>query len=171
MESLVIFSTVCLLKNCRMRKPHKTELGLQSPTRGADGIDITLSLSGELAAFLACSLSSLLISDIGHASWGSSGYEKKLSKNAFKRDGRTSLITQWLRIHLPTQGTGVQSLVQGDPTCRRATEPMFRTYRSLCARTCAPGQEKLFRREACARHLEKDHMWVSVNKTLKNKHK
>ena len=83
----------------------------------------------------------------------------------------TSLVTQWLRIHLPTQGAGVQSLVWGDPTCRRATEPMFRTYRSLCARTWAPGQEKLFRREACARHLEKDHMWVSVNKTLKNKHK
>ena len=131
----------------------------------------TFSERRTIAAFLACSLSSLLISDIGHAPWGSSGYDKKLSNNAFKRDGGTSLVIQWLRIHLPTQGTGVRSLVWGDPTCRRATEPMFRTYRSLCARTRAPGQEKLLRREAWAPHLEKGHMWVSVNKTLENKYK
>ena len=36
---------------------------------------------------------------------------------------RTSLVVQWLRIHLPMQGTRVQSLVQEDPTSRRATNP------------------------------------------------
>ena len=36
----------------------------------------------------------------------------------------TSLVVQWLRIHLPMQGTRVRSLVRGDPTCRGATKPM-----------------------------------------------
>ena len=30
---------------------------------------------------------------------------------------RTSLVVQWLRIHLLMQGTQVQSLVREDPTC------------------------------------------------------
>ena len=37
------------------------------------------------------------------------------------------LVVQWLRVHLPMQGTGVQSLVQEDPTCR-ATKPMCHNY-------------------------------------------
>ena len=37
---------------------------------------------------------------------------------------RTSLVVQWLRIHLPMQGTRVQSLVQEDATCFWATKPM-----------------------------------------------
>ena len=36
----------------------------------------------------------------------------------------TSLVSKWLRIHLPTQGTQVQSLVQEDPTCLGATKPV-----------------------------------------------
>ena len=35
---------------------------------------------------------------------------------------------QWLRIHLPMQGTPVQSLVREDPTCPRATKPMSHSY-------------------------------------------
>ena len=34
-----------------------------------------------------------------------------------------SLVTQWLRIHLPTQGTQVRPLAREDPTCRGATKP------------------------------------------------
>ena len=34
-----------------------------------------------------------------------------------------SLVAQWLRIHLPMQGTRVQALVQEDPTCHGATKP------------------------------------------------
>ena len=41
----------------------------------------------------------------------------------FKKYGRTSLVTQWLRIRLPMQGTRVRALVPEDPTCRRATKP------------------------------------------------
>ena len=37
---------------------------------------------------------------------------------------RASLVAQWLRIHLPMQGTRVRSLVREDPTHCRATKPM-----------------------------------------------
>ena len=35
-----------------------------------------------------------------------------------------SLVLQWVRVHLPMQGTRVRPLVQEDPTCHRATEPV-----------------------------------------------
>ena len=41
---------------------------------------------------------------------------------------RASLVTQWLRIRLPMQGTRVQALVQEDATCRGATKPMRHNY-------------------------------------------
>ena len=37
---------------------------------------------------------------------------------------RTSLVVQWLRIHLPKQGTQVWSMFREDPTCSGATKPM-----------------------------------------------
>ena len=43
----------------------------------------------------------------------------------------TSLVVQWLRIHLPMQETRVQSLIWEDPTCRGAT-----TSAHNC---CSPG--------------------------------
>ena len=39
-----------------------------------------------------------------------------------KLRNRASLVAQWLRIHLPMQGTRVPALVQEDPTCHRATK-------------------------------------------------
>ena len=39
-----------------------------------------------------------------------------------------SLVAQWLRIHLPMQGTRVRALVQEDPTCRGATKPVRHNY-------------------------------------------
>ena len=45
-----------------------------------------------------------------------------------KRLTGTSLVTQWLRICLPVQGTRVQSLVQEDPSCCGATKPMRHNY-------------------------------------------
>ena len=36
----------------------------------------------------------------------------------------TSLVAQWLRIHLPMQGTRVQALVREDPTCHVAAKPV-----------------------------------------------
>ena len=40
----------------------------------------------------------------------------------------TSLVVQWIRIHLPMQETWVQSLVWEDPICHRATKPVFHNY-------------------------------------------
>ena len=45
-----------------------------------------------------------------------------------KPSGGTSLVVQWLRIRLPIQGTWVRSLVQEDPTCHRATQPVCHKY-------------------------------------------
>ena len=50
----------------------------------------------------------------------------------------TSLIAQWLRIRLSMQGTQVQSLVQEDPTCRRATKPVRHNYRSHVPQVLKP---------------------------------
>ena len=36
----------------------------------------------------------------------------------------TSLVAQWLRIHLPMQETWVRALVWEDTTCRGATKPV-----------------------------------------------
>ena len=47
---------------------------------------------------------------------------------AFKHLLCTLLVVQRIRLHLPMQGTQVQSLIQEDPTCRRATEPMCLNY-------------------------------------------
>ena len=40
----------------------------------------------------------------------------------------TALVAQWLRIHLPMQGTWARSLVWEDPTCHGATKPMCHNY-------------------------------------------
>ena len=40
----------------------------------------------------------------------------------------TSLVAQWLRIHLPMQETRVRSLVRDDPTCHGATKPVRHNY-------------------------------------------
>ena len=40
----------------------------------------------------------------------------------------SSLVAQWLRIHLPMQGTWVRALVREDPTCRGATKPLRHNY-------------------------------------------
>ena len=40
----------------------------------------------------------------------------------------TYLVVQWLRIHLPRQGTWVRALVWEDPTCCGATKPVRHNY-------------------------------------------
>ena len=44
----------------------------------------------------------------------------------------TSQVIQWLRIHLPMQGTQVWSLVQEDSTCLGTAKAMWHGYWSLC---------------------------------------
>ena len=48
-------------------------------------------------------------------------------------------MIQWLRIHLAMQGTPVQSLVQEDPTCCRATKahvPQILSPNTTTTETC-----------------------------------
>ena len=42
----------------------------------------------------------------------------------------TSLVAQWLRICLSTQGAQVRALVPEDLTCHRATKPVCHNYRA-----------------------------------------
>ena len=62
--------------------------------------------------------------------------------------GGASLVAQWLRICLPMQGTQVQAVVQGDPTCHGATKPVGHNYWARAPRARAPQQEKPPRWEA-----------------------
>ena len=52
---------------------------------------------------------------------------KRLSMPA-QNTSRPFLVAQWRSICLAMQGTWVQFLAQEDPTCRGATEPMYRNY-------------------------------------------
>ena len=52
----------------------------------------------------------------------------KRVKGGSKLQKRASLVAQWLRIHLPMQGTRVQALVREDPTCHGATKPVRHNY-------------------------------------------
>ena len=47
---------------------------------------------------------------------------------AFKNASWTSLVLQWLTIHLPMQETWVLSLLQEDSTCCGAPKPMLHNY-------------------------------------------
>ena len=68
-----------------------------------------------------------------HAKWSKSEREKQIPYDItytwnLKHDTGTSLVAQWLRIHLPMQGTQVQALVREDPTCHGATKPVRHNY-------------------------------------------
>ena len=90
---------------------------------------------------------------------------KTLSK-FLKMNWGASQGAQWLRIHLPMQGTWVRALVQEDPTCHGATKPMCHNYwacalepashnywspRATTTEACAP--------RACAPQQEKPPQW------------
>ena len=45
-----------------------------------------------------------------------------------ENNSRTSLVVQWMGVHLPMQETQVGSLVQEDSTCHRATQPVNHNY-------------------------------------------
>ena len=60
---------------------------------------------------------------------------KNGEKQTKKRVSRASVVVQWLRIHLPMQGTRVRALVWEDPTCCGATKP---THHNCWACTLGP---------------------------------
>ena len=59
---------------------------------------------------------------------GVGNLERDLSKTNRNTSAGTSLVAQWLGIHLPMQGTRVRALVLEDPTCRGATKPVCHNY-------------------------------------------
>ena len=74
------------------------------------------------------------------------GFSKPVILKLYRRENRTSLIVQWLRICRPMQGTQVQSLVREDATCRGPSKP--KAIEPLRSGVCAPQQEKPPQREA-----------------------
>ena len=62
---------------------------------------------------------------------------------------------QWLRIHLPVQGTQVPSLVREDPACRQAAKPSSFNSQSPRSGVCDTKQEKPLQREARVPQLKK----------------
>ena len=72
--------------------------------------------------------------------------------SAFKSYAGTSLVVQWLRICLPTQGTHVRALVREDPTCHRATKPVSHNYWARVLQLLKPArlEPMLTTREATA---------------------
>ena len=79
-----------------------------------------------------------------------------------RRFGVTSLVVQWLRIHLPMQGAWVQSLLLEDSTCCRSTKPAH--YRA-----CALQQEKPPQWEAHTPQLENSLCLPQLEKALTQK--
>ena len=75
---------------------------------------------------------------------------------------QTSLVVQWLRIHLPMEGTWVPPLVQEDCTCLGATRPVCYHYSAFMPQLWKPTfsrarvlqQEKSLPGEAHAPQLE-----------------
>ena len=81
----------------------------------------------------------------------------QLKINNFKKWNGTSLVVQWLRIHLPMQVTQVPFLVWEDSMCCRATKPMYpramRSHRNEKPKHCnqreAPAHRNL-RKPTCS---------------------
>ena len=66
----------------------------------------------------------------------------------------TSLVIQWLRIRLSTQGTRVGSLVWEDTTCQWATKPTHHNYWATGSRACELQLLKPAHPGACALQRE-----------------
>ena len=62
---------------------------------------------------------------------------------------RRSLVVQWLRIHLPMQGTQVQSLVWKDLMCHGATKPSAMTTEALLHSLCSATKGASAMRSPC----------------------
>ena len=73
---------------------------------------------------------------------------------AFKMKPRTSLGVQWLRSHLPMQGTPVRPLVRVGSTCHGATKPMCCNYWAHAQSPCFATRAAIAMRSPCTPQLE-----------------
>ena len=64
--------------------------------------------------------------------------------------GKTSLVVQWIRIHLPMQWTQIWTLVPEDSTPHGATKSVSHNYWAHMPRACALKQDRLPQWEARA---------------------
>ena len=83
-----------------------------------------------------------------------------------KVNRRTSLVVQWLRIHLIIQGPWVQILVQEDSICCRTAKPCTSTAEHTCPIVHALQQEKLPQWEAQALQLESSPCFPQLEKAF-----
>ena len=94
--------------------------------------------------------------------------------HSFWKNFRTSLVIQWLRMHLSMQKTWVQSLVQEDTICCRATKPMYHNYwahalqlpKPTCSRARVLQREKPSQWETRAPQLESSPHLPQLEKSL-----
>ena len=64
---------------------------------------------------------------------------------SFKNEpGRSSLVAQWIRIHLPMQGTQVRSLVREDFTWCGTSKPVCHTAECPCCNSWSPHTLSLY---------------------------
>ena len=71
-------------------------------------------------------------------------WSQRPESSYLKENGRTSLVIQWIKIHLPMQGTCVQSLVW-EGGCHRGIKTASHNCWSLCSET----REAATRRSPC----------------------
>ena len=87
--------------------------------------------------------------------WDRIYYLKKQYFRSRNKLPRASLVAQWLRIHLPRQGTRVRALVWEDPTCRGATKPVCHSYWAHMPQLLKPARLELVLCNKRSHHNEK----------------
>ena len=75
-----------------------------------------------------------------------------------QRVWETSLVAQWIRVCLPTQGTWVQSLAREDPTCLGVTNPMCHNYWAWVPRACVYNKRSLCNEKPVHHNEEESHL-------------
>ena len=112
---------------------------LRGPVGGCQLLHEVLQADDSMVGLEGLQLEVLLVGHMDlQEKWGKAGVEGPplsilvaASKTSIKTIySRTSLVVQWIRTRLPMQGIWVQSLVQEDSTCHRATK--------LCAPLLSP---------------------------------
>ena len=98
-------------------------------------VETDLTLSGNeyvietcLFPFKAKRKKKILEQQVIHSQENGVREDMNLSQRSKRLVFGTSLVAQWLRIHLPMWGIRVQALVWEDPTCRGATKPVCHDY-------------------------------------------
>ena len=120
--------------SCRAERRHRSwGILLKEGARNSKKHGASVRIGDEKASESLAGLVEIFITQSQLVKIGGDGcYFKREDSNIRLKEQGASLVAQWLRIHLPMQGTWVWALVWKDPTCCRATKPMRHNYRA-CA--------------------------------------